>query len=481
MHSAHSSHSHPFFAMAKLNFFSLLKELNADDVAGFHKYLKQIQGKQSVSVRVFEYYKKFHPDFSNQKKMAVEYATAKIFPRPLSEKRKQRPYLPNTFSDLFKLLKEYLILDSVRKDEKNAELIWLDTLYKRRIYSFFASQTDSIYAKITQESSILSEANQRYLGLLSALQFQNLALQTKSPPIQDMQQCLDALRTFQEMWLEKMECQLANARKVRPGAASEQLRTVALPTELRDIYQMMHQMILNEDEALFKEIEKLLIENIDRIDSEELQIILTPLRNFLSVKIRKDRDNLWVAKFHELNLFRLKYDPGNQKEKIQPQEFTNIVSVATRLNKVDWAESFVREYGPQLDEGSRDNNIRLANATILFTRNRFEQCLELLNQEEFRDFYERMRARTLVLRCNFELKIAPNDIHDYCHSFEAFLDRQRKIKKEPPLEATLEFVRICKAIVSMASTKKVLLKRIQEKPNLILSHWLENQVRKYRV
>ncbi|MBL7781575.1 MAG: hypothetical protein JNM22_10195 [Saprospiraceae bacterium] len=240
--------------MAKLNFFSLLQKLEPEEIAGFHKYLKQIQGKNSVSVRVFEYYRKFHPDFSDQKKMNVEYAAEKIFPKPLSEKRTQRPNLPNTFSDLFKLLKEYLIIDSVRKDEKNAELIWLDFLYKRRLASFFSSQTDSIYGKIRQEAVQLSEANQRYLGLLSAFQFQNLALQTQSPPIQAMQQCLDALRTYQEMWLEKMECQLVNARKVRPDAIAKQSDMVAMPTELRDIYRMIHQMILNEDESLFNRL-----------------------------------------------------------------------------------------------------------------------------------------------------------------------------------------------------------------------------------
>ena len=466
--------------MAKLNFFSLLQKLEPEEIAGFHKYLKQIQGKNSVSVRVFEYYRKFHPDFSDQKKMNVEYAAEKIFPKPLSEKRTQRPNLPNTFSDLFKLLKEYLIIDSVRKDEKNAELIWLDFLYKRRLASFFSSQTDSIYGKIRQEAVQLSEANQRYLGLLSAFQFQNLALQTQSPPIQAMQQCLDALRTYQEMWLEKMECQLVNARKVRPDAIAKQSDMVAMPTELRDIYRMIHQMILNEDESLFNEVEKILIENIGSIDPKELQIILAPLRNFLAGKIRKDRDNPWVAKYHELNLFRLQYDPTTRKGQIQPQEFTNIVSVATRLDKVEWAKSFIGEYGPQLDKGSRDNNIRLANATILFTEGQFKQCFELLNQDEFKDFYESMRARTLVLRCYFELKKDPDAILANCHSFEAFLDRNRKPKKEP-LEATLEFVRICKSIVSMTTDKKVLLKRIQEKPNLILSHWLEKQVRKYRV
>ncbi|MBL7781572.1 MAG: hypothetical protein JNM22_10180 [Saprospiraceae bacterium] len=223
-----------------------------------------------------------------------------------------------------------------------------------------------------------------------------------------------------------------------------------------------------------------MIENIGSIDPKELQIILAPLRNFLAGKIRKDRDNPWVAKYHELNLFRLQYDPTTRKGQIQPQEFTNIVSVATRLDKVEWAKSFIGEYGPQLDKGSRDNNIRLANATILFTEGQFKQCFELLNQDEFKDFYESMRARTLVLRCYFELKKDPDAILANCHSFEAFLDRNRKPKKEP-LEATLEFVRICKSIVSMTTDKKVLLKRIQEKPNLILSHWLEKQVRKYRV
>jgi hypothetical protein len=469
--------------MAKLNFFTLLQKLEPDEVGRFYKYLKQVQGKNSISVQVFEYYRKFYPDFDDEKKMDPGYARRKIFPEPTSKKDDSRPNLPNTFSDLFLLLKNFLILENIRREERTTELLWLGILYKRGFHSFFSAQADNVYQKMQAEPAIEGEQYWENLGTISSLQFQNLALNKKSPNIGAMQQCLNTFRNYQGTALMKMACQLANAQKLRPIAPleNEPVETPAKPEEtiLLDIYRRIYRMIHQEDPVLFNGIENLLREHFQQIDTEELQGILGHLRNFLAGRIRKDRTGLWIEKLHQLNLLRLQNDPSVRKGFLSGIEFTNIVSVATSVKELDWVESFIREYGPQLPESERPATLKLSNATVLFARKKFEAAMEEASGD-FNDFLEIMRARTLILRCYFELKKDPDTIFGYCHNFEAILLRNRKPKKDA-VEAALEFVRICKSIVSMNVDRQILIKRIHEKPSLVLGDWLAEQAQKYRL
>lgn len=479
--------------MEKLKLFTLLKKLKTDEVSAFHKHLKQLRGKASIPIRVFDYARKLHPDFKDKKKMDIDYAYRKIFGKPDLDPDAGQTNLFNTLSDLYLLLREFLIAEKIRKDKRMSELLWLDFLQERGFKVPFAKQTGALYEKMTTQSRVLSESYMKNAGT-ALLQFKALAQNTKSPDIEAMQQCLDILKIYIETIQVKMECQLATVKKLRPASPEEEGDKVQKEPEhitqdamqkhslLLEVYKDIREMIEHDDEDLFNKIEKTFIEYIDRIEIDELQNMMGYLRNFIAGKLRKDRNSPWAAKLHQLNRFRLQYDPYARRGIMTITQFTNIVNTACAVGEIVWAESFVAEYGSQLPANIQDAAVKLSEATILFEKKKFEEVIDLLNsiqQADIKEIVDEMRFRMLMLRCYFELKRKSDFITHYCIAFEAMLLRANKPKKEH-VEAALEFVRICKMILKMNTNKEKLIELIKGKPMLYVGNWLIEQAEKYK-
>ena len=127
----------------------------------------------------------------------------------------------------------------------------------------------------------------------------------------------------------------------------------------------------------------------------------------------------------------------------------------------------------------RDKTESLSLAIIYFEQANYQEVLKCLEAKDYQDIHYIIRSRLLILRSYFELQEDVEKNLDYCIAFEAQLLRFRK-PKTGAVEATLEFVRVCKMILQEKADKTILLTRITENANLYLRNWLLKQVTHYK-
>lgn len=473
--------------MKKLKFFLLLDTLDEQEVAAFHKHLKRTYKGEDSALKIYEYARKLFPKPWDTQKLDMEYAYRKIFRTALTAQERNRKKMLNSLSDLYLWLKDFLLTQKVCSNSLESQVLWLQILHNRGLKDEFARQATDLY---TEVGTTPEKDTKTYLRDLAAgyFQFQHHFSVRPSPPVSALQECLDVMNLNTEIIKLKMTCEMNTAKKVRPLELDPEAMAVFLAARekrmvksrlLLRIYKGIDALILTEQEEYFNEVEHLLFEQAENLDPGELHGILSYLHNFAAAQIRAGKEHIYAPKLHRLNQFGLQHSFFTLKGEMSPTQFTNIVNAACTVKAFDWAKSFVEDQLHLISDKLRDKTQSLSLAIIYFEQANYREVLTCLGAKDYQDIHYIIRSRLLILRSYFELQEDVEKTLDYCIAFEAQLLRYRK-PKTGAVEATLEFVRVCKMILQEKTDKTSLLMRITENANLYLRNWLMTQVTHYK-
>ncbi len=471
--------------MGKPKLFSLLKALNREELVLFQKHLRDTRGKDSIVFQVFEYLKRFYPDFTDEKKLDIDYASQKIFRSPSVSEAGKRTNLQNSISDLYLILKKFITLEKAANDDFINRLLWIEALRDRGFKKEFAKEAASLY-KDTVSIKERSSTN-AYIPYMVAThtQFEQLCFNTRKPDIEGMHNCIEELKIYGEIVYLKMSSTLATAQRIRPeksspeSEATEPIPIKTLPQAgllLLEIYRDVFQLISTEEQSIYDRVERNLSEHLKDIHRNELIQIFTHLHNFLVHKLRTGgSESVWAEKLHQFHKFTLQQGLYDKKGALSAAQFLNIANVASTLKHFDWVNTFIHKYGRQFEE----NTVALANASVLFENGEFDKVLDLIHRTEFKLPFDQYRSKILVLRTYMETRFTYSVIIDYCLAFENVLSRAKP--KTEAVQAILEFVRICKMILLMKTPAHVIRGRIRKKNNIYLREWLLKQINRYNI
>lgn len=124
-----------------------------------------------------------------------------------------------------------------------------------------------------------------------------------------------------------------------------------------------------------------------------------------------------------------------------PPIFKNIVTVALRLNKLDWTTDFIETHYDKIvpDNKEKGDIYFLCLALLLFEKGKYDDALDILNQAKMVNLYIKLEERRLRLKIYFEM-----DYHlpfeDGINSFRKFLSENRKDIADYWLEANRNFL-----------------------------------------
>lgn len=475
--------------MLDSKFITLFRTLKPEEASAFYRYLKQQHGNKAA-FKVFEYIRKFYPDFKEEKKLDMAYAHQTIFHRPLSAKGENRKNMLNDLHELRKWLKDFLLFEKIRKNSLEREILWLGILQEREsLKSEFSKEAAQFYAKTNQ--NLLEDPHGGLREIAANYFYYQEHLRTKPrPDTKTLQQCIDTLEAWAEIFRLKMSCQMANIAQMQPpvdvhsgetstGPVAPAETPTAEPPALLMVYRAIHQLLETKDDASYNNVENILTENAAHLDPVELHGALKYLYNYAATQIRNGREKFFSKKLHHLNQISLKYGFFTEKGVMTARAFANMVNVACTANDVGWASTFVKEQNHLLPDELREATIKLSTAIIAFEKRDFKTVLSLLNGLEFNDLHVTMRLRALLLKTYYETGADFGQTSDYCASFESLLRRNQKPKTDP-VEATLAFVLIFRMLLMQKTSKATLVKRINESTNLYFRTWLSNKTDDYQ-
>ncbi len=465
--------------MKNLKFFALMRTLEKEEVAHFQKYLKHFHGGEDIALQAFKYartnYKK------DEKKLDIAYAYQKIFGEEITENTRKK--LLNTLSDLYLWLKDFLLSEKMRQDAFESQAIWLGILQEKGLVAPFSRLATSTYAETI--GSPIKNTDDCWKGLLASyFYYQHLSLTKPAPDINDLQNCLDTIARCAETIRLKMAVEIANLKKIRPTQTPTTLSEASKISQDEDpplllMYRKLNQLEAPGRESSFFQLQAMLVEHASAIEPVELHWIFKYLYNYAATEIRNGHEDFFGKALHQLNIFGLERGFFIKKGVMVATEFVNIINVAARAKDYVWTDSFMKEQSQFISDDTRADAVLLANAVILFEKQDYKQALNLLEPTEFNDPHLFIRAKSLAVRCYFELKENTSSILEHCLTFERWLIRKRK-PQTGAVEAALTFIRICKFLSAGKIDKQKLIDQIEEAPHVYFKEWLLAQAKNYK-
>lgn len=291
--------------------------------------------------------------------------------------------------------------------------------------------------------------------------------------------------------IEKLRqmCLVANDNNVfgtntRCYYATEVLQLAAQPALAANpfvqAYRALYGLITEKGEQHYLNVKQAIEKHGYDFEDKTLADFFTYARNFCIGRI-----NAGEGRYFD-ELFYL-YEQGLQKRvlllngEINERNYKNIVTTALRTRRHEWTLDFINEYRYQLNKTVRDNAYNYNMANYLFHTAQYDKALRNLQKVQLSDLFYGLDARSLMLKCYFEMDEKEAFLNAY-YSFRVFVQRRKNVS-EQHRKNYLNFLRIAKKLMNLRPRDKkaiaVLQKEITTATALADKNWLQEKLKAY--
>lgn len=165
---------------------------------------------------------------------------------------------------------------------------------------------------------------------------------------------------------------------------------------------------------------------------------------------------------------------------LSPWHFRNIVVIALRLGKNQWAQEFIDSYKKYLPVLMRENAVSFNLAQLYFSQKKFDKVIELLRTVDYEDFTYNLNSKTMLLSTYYEMdEIEP--LYSLMDSFRTYLNRHKNFSaaKRNGYNLLIKFTKqLTKIIPGDTKAIEKLKKEVEEaEPKGIASYdWLREKI-----
>ncbi len=165
---------------------------------------------------------------------------------------------------------------------------------------------------------------------------------------------------------------------------------------------------------------------------------------------------------------------------LSPWHFRNIVAIALRLGKNEWAEKFIKDYQSHLPGAMRENAVSFNLAQLYFTRKQYDKVIRLLQTVDYDDFSYNLNSKSILLMTYYEMdEIEP--LYSILDSFRTYLNRHKDISsvKRIPYLNLIKFAKnLTKIIPGDKKAIEKLKKEVElaEPKGISSSTWLKEKI-----
>ena len=188
---------------------------------------------------------------------------------------------------------------------------------------------------------------------------------------------------------------------------------------------MLKTLRFPENEKTYHLLRAAINKNIKYFNNEEQYDLYGYLQNYCIKKINSGKNNYLMLLFENYTEM-ISNKVIIKDNQITQFDFKNIITVALRVEKYDWATNFIHEFKSFLPEKERANAIAYNQARIEFYKKNYSIGLKTLLSVEFTDVFYSLDSRVLILKTYFELEDYEAAL-SLINSFKIYLKRDKKI------------------------------------------------------
>jgi hypothetical protein len=163
------------------------------------------------------------------------------------------------------------------------------------------------------------------------------------------------------------------------------------------------------------------------------------------------------------------------KGELAPWRLNNVVGVALRLGKLEWAEHFIEAHKQYLPAETRNNTYTFNLARVYRYQGKFKKVLALLRNIEYEDIGYNLISKAMLTITYYELE-EYDTLDSLLESFRVFLNRHKNIPTQTR-KIYLNLIKYTRRLMRLASTDKPAIALLREeitseKANTVNHEWL---------
>ncbi|MCI0448652.1 MAG: hypothetical protein L0Y79_02560 [Chlorobi bacterium] len=398
---------------------NILKTFSKEEMKHFEKFVSSpFHNSIKNNVQLLTELKRFYPGFNNEK-LSYESLFEKIYPR----KKYNRQMMWNLTSGFEKLAEEFLVQTSLKKNkfEHLEFLFWefrdrkLSNYYHRIINGIEKLlETEGIDYLYWEKKGHLEVYKQFYHHLMDRVQFMSDS-KLKASEYQILQFLRMAVGTMNDMGVLARSYNLKfDVNILLEFIKHTDLKKIVLYAHIKnyeyaflmDIYYHSLMLFLEpkETQHLYKARE-LYEKHFARFSMSEKRTIMHWILNYCNWRADESGHSEYRKIIFELNEFRLNEGLAFFPEgRIPKANYNQILNGALSVNKIKWAEDFIKKYSPMLQPEIRQGAESMALATLYIKKKQYSKALKTLSTIEFVDIIDKLTARGIQAISYYEMK-----------------------------------------------------------------------------
>ena len=382
--------------ISNFTIIKILKKFKQKEMSDFEKFLNSpFYNNHSTITKLFRELKKFYPQFAD-KLLTKEYLFEIVNPGKKYDDMLFQKYL----SRMNKLAEEYLSILELRKDQNDKDLKILYQLSKRDLKDVYSRKLNEVEKNFNENLKI---DDNFYLlkHKLSDIKYYDKARSNNQFSIhKDLMDSYNYLINYlfiisssciNQLFSDKLSYKYSeldrtsgifyNRTEIEKNVAGiikqtppdDKKRLLFLELILNDLKMNSGKNELNA----YKNLRKIVFENFESLSNTLLLYYLKRLNLYCGIEIANGNYGLNKELFEnyrfmlEKKLFFLEEIPD-----LRLVDYRVILSTATKINEIEWAEKFINESVSLIKEESRDNIINFGYAILMFHKKNYSGSLD---------------------------------------------------------------------------------------------------------
>lgn len=475
--------------MSSIKLFQLLSIFGAEEMRALRVFISSPFFNQStVLVDLFDYVRAYHPEYQSRDLGKREVFQSLNRTVPFSDK-----FINDRFSDLTKLVEEFLIVQQMKNDQELRGQALRRNLIKHNQYELFSK-------KIKKEISVREKKvnnGWRYFYDLWELHFE--LFKHPQTPKWDMKgdASKEMIGYLDEAYLIiKLRYGFHNRMRqsiFKPEGSDELLeKLIELSKGHENPVVQFYNLFLeyfavSDVEEHWHKIKEYYFQNYKELPLEEKKAGLLGLINKGFKVVLKSQHDFFKQIF-ELYQFGLETKLLIEDGCIRELTFKNIALIGSGLREIKWTKAFIKKYQHNLPKGYDPNILYISQAYLAFYNREFEKSMEWLNKNERMNAREKNNFKSLFVRCLYEQYCIDPSYEEllasYIGSYTKFLQRRKKEQSADKVTAYLNFVYLVKRMKEVRylpkkersiETRKI-SQEIEKRKTMIAKSWILEKV-----
>jgi hypothetical protein len=390
-------------------------------------------------------------------------------------------------SDLFKLIKEYLIQETLEQEPELRRYLYFSALEKQRTTKLIKG-VERNWDDLTDLKDEKAPIQYLYLHLFEKKKHNLLRYAQRINDRSNLEEISRALDIY--FVISKLKDSVEAISRNVNGKQNYELHftneVVAfldseneyLKYPLVAAYYYIYKMLTDEDsEPAYYSYKDILLGRHPSLTIVPNYNFIGSALNYCVVKIAKGQRS-FMKEYLEVYQFALDNDIAFEDDSINPSSFKNTVQIAMQLGEFDWAETYIRTYQDRLPESDKVNTVNYNLAMVYFYQKKFSDAQDHLRQVEYTNIDLNLNTKMLLLAIYYELG-EDTVLESFFDSTISYLNRHKELtttRDRSYRNLVLYTRRLTRLLPNDKAGHEKLKSELQNEKYVASKSWLEEKI-----